>query len=309
MHTEGFQIVVLGCTGGPRENNLSGYLMSPLESQEWIVLDAGSLISGIDCALAKDSLKDVHFSSSALVPAGEMLTGHVRCFLISHAHLDHIAGLVLNSQADGKKSILGIAPTIDNIRDHIFNGRIWPNYGNEGLEPILNRYVYVRLPLHQSQPIPNTSMKVEAYLLSHPRGYPSTAFLIEYKGQYLLYFGDTSSDFVEEEKHLTRIWKRVAPLVKEKRLRGILLECSFSQKDSEFVEYGHLDPRLMMKEFHELSQIAQERLNHLKVMVTHRKESLIKGNDALENIKQELFEKNDLGIDFIFPTQGERYLF
>lgn len=309
MSGEAFQIVVLGCMGGPRENNLSGYLLSPLEQQEWIALDAGSLLAGIECALKKNALKDVCFSDSSLEPAAEMLREHVRCFLISHAHLDHIAGLVLNSQMDSKKSILGISPTIDNLRDHIFNGIIWPNYGNEGLEPILNHYSYVRLPLHQAQPVPQTSMRVESYLLSHPHGYPSTAFLIEHKGRYLLYVGDTSSDFLEEEKHLARIWRRIAPLVKEKKLYGILLECSYAHKDAEFVEYGHLDTRLMMKEFHVLAQILGDPLTDLRVMVTHRKESLKKEHNVLASIQQELLEKNDLGIDFIFPDQGSRYLF
>lgn len=227
---EVFQVVVLGCTGGPRESNLSGYLMSPLASQEWIAFDAGSLLEGIERALEKKSLLGVPFTDSGLTNAAEMLVKHLRAFLISHAHLDHVAGLVLNSQIDEGKYILGIDPTIDNIRDYLFNGRIWPNYANEGSEPMLRRYFYQRLPLHLPQSIPLTSMKVEAFLLSHPRGYPSSAFLVDYQDHYLLYFGDTSSDVLESEKHLARVWQRITPLLKAKKLRGILLECSFPQK-------------------------------------------------------------------------------
>ena len=206
-----FQVVVLGCTGGPKENNLSSYLMSPIASQEWIAFDAGSLLGGIDRALEKKSLLGVPFTDPELNPAAEMLVKHLRAFLISHAHLDHVAGLVLNSQIDDSKYILGIDPTIDNIRDYLFNGRIWPNYADEGAEPMLRRYMYQRLPLHVPQAIPLTSMKVEAFLLSHPRGYPSTAFLVEYQGHYLLYFGDTSSDVLESEKHLAG-FGNVSPL-------------------------------------------------------------------------------------------------
>jgi 3',5'-cyclic-nucleotide phosphodiesterase len=303
-----FQVIVLGCTGGPREANVSGYLLSPLAEQEWIALDAGTLLGGIDRALEKNNLKDVVFSDNKLTPAGEMLVKHLRCFLISHAHLDHIAGLVLNSQVDSKKSIVGIDPTINNIRDHIFNGRIWPNYGNEGFEPILNLYEYVRLPLHQEAGIPRTSMNVEAYLLSHPHGYPSTAFLIEFHGEYLLYFGDTSSDFLEEEKHLARVWKRIAPLIQEHKLHGMLLECSFPHKDADLVVYGHLDTKLMMRELHVLAETAKVSLEGFKVIVTHRKESLKKGVDVNEVIREELVAANDLGINFLFPTQGDRYL-
>lgn len=307
MITHAFQLVVLGCTGGPRETNVSGYLISPLEQQEWIVCDAGSLLAGIDCALAKNNLKSVSFTDETLTPAAEMLNRHIRCFLISHAHLDHVSGLVLNSQIDGNKYILGVDSTIDNIRDHLFNGRIWPNYGSEGAEPVLRRYRYLRLPLHKQKEIPNTSMSVEAYLLSHPNGSPSSAFLIEYKGEYILYLGDTSSDLLEKEKNLTRVWHRIAPLLQENKLHGILLECSFPQKDADQVIYGHLDTKLMIKELHALSQIAGVSLKGLKVMVTHRKETLKKGPDALEAIKAELLAMNDLGVDFLFPTQGDSY--
>lgn len=306
---EAFQIVVLGCTGGPKESNLSGYLLSPLQTSEWIALDAGSLLVGIERAIEKGNLAHVAFTDKQLQPAIEMLSKHIRGFLISHAHLDHILGLVMNSQADSYKFIAGIDTTIDNIRDHIFNARIWPNYGNEGVDPILAHYKYLRLPLKERQKIPNTSMQVEAFLLSHPGGYPSTAFLIEHSDQYLLYFGDTSSDFLEEEKHLARIWHRITPLLKEKRFHGMLLECSFSHKESEQVIYGHLDTKLVMKELHHLQEISGVPLKGLKVMLTHKKESLHNRFDVCTQIKEELREMNDLGIDFIFPEQGDRFTF
>ena len=304
-----FQIVVLGCSGGPRENNISGYLISPLSSQQWIVLDAGSLLGGIDKALAKDNLKNVTLTDPKMTPSCEMLVKHIKGYLLSHAHLDHISGLVLNSQIDSKKYILGIDSTIDNLRDHIFNGKIWPNYGSEGIEPILNRYQYVRLSLHKEQPIPDTEMTVETYLLSHPHGYPSSAFLIEYKGRYLLYFGDTSSDYLEGEKHLERIWHRIAPLLKNGSLHGIMLECSFPHEDADQVIYGHLDTHLMIRELHHLAEIAGTSVKGLNVLITHRKECLKKERDAHLKIQEELTALNDLGVALHFPKQGDRFTF
>ncbi len=304
-----FQLVVMGCTGGPHEGNLSGYLLAPAESHDWIALDAGTLLTGIEKAFERKTLTDSIFLGKECVPAAELLLNHLKAFLISHAHLDHIAGLVLNSQVDTFKSILGIDPTIDNLRDHIFNGRIWPNYGDEGVEPTLKRYHYQRLPLHRPTPIPETSMKVEAFLLSHPRGYPSTAFLIEYNDAYLLYFGDTSSDSLEHEKHLSRIWKRIAPLIASKKLKGMLLECSYSHKEAAQAVFGHLDTKLMMVEMHHLAEVAQTSLEGLNVVVTHRKESISSGDDPETEITSELSEMNDLGINFIIPAQGDRLLF
>lgn len=304
---EVFQVVVMGCTGGPREGNLSGYLVSPLECNEWIAWDAGTLLAGIDSAFRKNNLDPALFSDPEFTPTGEMLREHVRAFLISHTHLDHIAGLVLNSQIDTKKAILGIDSTIDNFRDHIFNGKIWPNYGDEGKEP-LKRYHYVRLPLAKATPIPNTSMHVEAYLLSHPGDYPSTAFLIEYKGDYLLYFGDTSSDALEKNNHLATVWQRVAPLIQEGKLRGIFLECSYPDEESDQVVFGHLDAQLMINELHRLADYVETSLQGLNVVVTHRKETLKKGEDPSERIAEELTALNDLSVNLIFPEQGDRIL-
>src|SRR5262249_13324283 len=145
--------------------------------------------------------------------------------------------------------------TINDLKNHIFNGRIWPNYGNEGSDPILGLYTYVRLGLHKRQSIPDTDMTVEAFVLSHPHNYASTAFLIEYQGKYIVYFGDTASDQFESERHLAAIWERIAPLVRQNVLHGILLECSFPHQDAEQVIYGHLDTRLMMQELHRLKDI------------------------------------------------------
>ena len=152
-------------------------------------------------------------------------------------------------------------------------------------------------------------MNVEAYLLSHPHDYPSTAFLIECEGDYLLYFGDTSSDKVEKERHIESIWRRIAPILKAGKLSGMLLECSFPNNGVDGTLLGHLNPKLMMREFHHLAQIAGVSLKGLNVVVTHRKERLETGPDAKALIIKELAEANDLGLHLIFPHQGDKIIF
>lgn len=302
-----FQVVVLGCMGGPKVENLSGYLLSSLSEPEWIALDAGSLLSGIEIAIKNNNLEAQLFSSSSLTPACEMLKNHLKAYLISHAHLDHIAGLVVNSPIDDSKWILGTDPTIDNLRDHIFNGKIWPNYGSEGDRPI-KKYHYLRLPIYETIPIPSTKFTVTTFPLSHPRQYPSSAFLIQYKGDSILYFGDTSSDVMEGKKHLASIWEHVGPLVREKKLRGIFLECSHCRAEAVQTIYGHLDSELMIGELRHLAKIAKCSLENFKVIVTHRKESMSCDVDAPSLIANELLERNDIGVHFIFPTRGDKIL-
>ncbi len=64
---------------------------------------------------------------SAYLRAG-LMASFSSAFLISHAHLDHILGLVLGSASlPGKRSVFGLKPTLENILD-MFNGKIWPSW-------------------------------------------------------------------------------------------------------------------------------------------------------------------------------------
>ncbi len=51
--SQAFEVVVLGAYGGPKESNLSGYLLAPKGADGFIALDAGSLLHGIDLAAKK----------------------------------------------------------------------------------------------------------------------------------------------------------------------------------------------------------------------------------------------------------------
>jgi len=302
-----FKVIALGCTGGPRESDISGYMVYPIDNpDEALIIDAGTLLNGIIVAGERGNLIDFHCESGALTAVGEVFLKKVRGYLISHAHLDHIAALVINSQVDsGHKFIAATDSTIKDLSDHIFNNVIWPNYGSEGREPILKKYQYVRTPLHEMVELPHVKFKVESHRLSHPHDYPSTAFLLEYKDSYLLYFGDTSPDVLEKEKHLAHIWKRIAPLIREGKLQGMLLECSVPDLDSEQVIYGHLNPKMLIQELRQLELEVGGSLNGLKVIVTHRKESLLR-QTTLEQIVDQIRASSDLSVEFIFPMQGDR---
>ena len=45
-----FATIVLGNTGGPREDNLSSYLLAPKGEDNFVALDAGTLLVGISKA-------------------------------------------------------------------------------------------------------------------------------------------------------------------------------------------------------------------------------------------------------------------
>ncbi|MCB1180471.1 MAG: 3',5'-cyclic-nucleotide phosphodiesterase [Chlamydiia bacterium] len=306
----GFRLIVLGCSGGPAENNLSGYLLAPSTSANFIALDAGTLLSGIFKAVEQQAFADIETEDGKKLSQAEDIFIHqIKSYVISHPHLDHIAGLVVNSQNDAPKTILGLDTTIDVIRDHLFNWKVWPNYGNEGNSPQVPLYKYLRLTVGEQTLIPDTKMKVEPFHLSHHK-YPSTAFLIEYNDEYLLYFGDTGSDKLEKVNYLDTIWNRIAPLLAAGKLKGMLLECSFPKHPAHKQLYGHLDTQLFFEELHLLkAKVPFDALNGLKVVVTHMKAELAASPDARTIIRLELNTTNDLGIQLIYPQQGMRINF
>ncbi|KAL8719003.1 MAG: hypothetical protein Q9225_003941 [Loekoesia sp. 1 TL-2023] len=60
----------------------------------------------------------------------------ISTFLITHPHLDHVAGFAINTaalqQTLRRKRVAALPSTIEAIKEHIFNGVIWPNLSDEG---------------------------------------------------------------------------------------------------------------------------------------------------------------------------------
>ncbi len=194
-----FKILPLGTYGGELDDNLSSYLIAPAGSQDWVALDAGTLCHGIKILSQREFEK---LGGEKQLTRESFFLNKVKGYLISHAHLDHINGLVLCSTIDKNKPILALSSTIDYLKKDIFNWEIWPNFADEGKVPQLRKYHYQHLKLGEIQSIPNTSMSVQPFVLSHGVGYISTAFLIGAQGYYVIYFGDTGADAVEKSSHL-----------------------------------------------------------------------------------------------------------
>lgn len=305
-----FSVIALGAGGGPGQDDLSAYLLAPAGSSDYVALDAGTLLAGIKKAWNAGSFRDLRPPADAtLAPEGWILRERVKAYLISHGHLDHVAGLIVDSPEDGSKEILALPSTIDVIRDHLFNRRAWPNFGNEG-EAALKKYRYVRLEPGRAQAIAGTAMSVEPFALSHA-GVVSTAFLIGGGGAAALYVGDTGPDAVERGDRLGVVWTRIAPLVRDGTLRGILIEVSYPDGRPDHLLFGHLTPAWLM---HELRRLAEQvdptnpaqALRRLTVVVTHIKPSLNVGPSTRERIARQLAERNDLGVRLVIIRQGER---
>ncbi len=308
-----FQVMPLGTSGGELEDNLSAYLVAPIDSNKFVALDAGTLCSSIK-KITVAQLKKMQIAEQPSQSLQEVFfKQHIKAYLLSHAHLDHISGLIICSTIDSKKGIMGTESTINYLRDNIFNWKIWPNFADEGAKPLLKNYHYHRIDFKGNNTIPGTTMTVKAFPLSHGNGYPSTAFLLESKGFYLLYVGDTGADPLEKSQDLNQLWRAIAPLIKARKLTAIFIESSYPNSQPPLKLFGHLTPHWLLVELRELAlavdpQHPQQALSGLKIIVTHIKQGLESENNA-EVILQELNTANDLKVHFIIPqTDSPLYM-
>jgi 3',5'-cyclic-nucleotide phosphodiesterase len=102
------------------------------------------------------------YASRDVQRAGYLIRNHVFAYFIGHPHLDHVAGLVLNSPQDyfdgaeyvillnnnhasgtpaddrpKAKAIVGLPSTLSALNNNVFNNQVWPN-----LPQITQRYEY-----------------------------------------------------------------------------------------------------------------------------------------------------------------------
>lgn len=292
-----FTVVPLGVKGGLDEGNLSAYLVAPAGTTSYVCLDAGSLHQGIEKAIANNVFS---------VKADTVLRNYLKAYLISHAHLDHVAGLLLNAPDDASKSIYGLAECLTVIQRDYFNWHAWPNFGSGGNPPALRKYQLHALAPRQQTTIERTAMNVQCFPLSHGAAYQSAAFLLESKGAYLLYLGDTGADELEKSHNLRDLWQAVQPLVVAGKLKAVFLEASYPNEQPENQLFGHLTPARLMQELSVLGQLAGAKaLRGLPVVITHLKPTA--ANEAA--IKKQLKEANKLQVKLIFPEQGHRLEF
>ncbi|KXX76893.1 3',5'-cyclic-nucleotide phosphodiesterase [Madurella mycetomatis] len=148
-----------GSGGGPLENNVTAFLVRSLASG-WakgsvVAVDAGVHLSAIVKILEEtqpaglgqaDGPSLPHIltagpfaglevpKASAKANAAHIHKNLIDTYLITHPHLDHISGFVINTAGlpgARPKRLAGLPTTINAFKTHIFNNTIWPNLSDE----------------------------------------------------------------------------------------------------------------------------------------------------------------------------------
>ncbi|KAI0538976.1 cAMP phosphodiesterase class-II [Xylaria digitata] len=147
------QVIVLGAGGGPKESNVTALLVRSMETG-WargsvVAVDAGIHLSAIAKIFEETQPSGVSFpytlkagpfegmqinSACADTNAGYVTRHLIDTYLITHPHLDHISGFVINTAGlpgTRPKRLAGLPSTISAFKQHIFNNVIWPNLSDE----------------------------------------------------------------------------------------------------------------------------------------------------------------------------------
>lgn len=288
-----FSIVPLGVKGGIDESNLSAYMVGAAGSNNYICMDAGTLHSGIEKAVSKHTFN---------APAETVLKQYIKGYFISHAHLDHVSGLIINSPEDSTKSIYGLPSCLETIKTHYFTWASWANFAGDGEKPVLKKYSYKPMEPGQPVTVDGTGLSVQVFPLSHSN-LVGAAYLVKNNDAYVLYLGDTGPDEVEKSTKLRELWQAIAPLISKGELKAIMIEVSYPNEQPDKSLFGHLTPTWLMKEMQVLQSLTGAgKLKGFNLMVTHVKPP----QKNIDKLKQQLKQQNTLGLNLIFPQQGKR---
>lgn len=277
---------------------------------------------------------------SSMKRAGFVLRNHVWGYLLGHAHLDHITGLILNSPEDfftdtnqmisntskRLKPIVGTESTIHTLETSVFNDELWPNLVKKG-----DQYRYVTVDhgsVHQVNSLlelttdnrhPNLyeswrDVTVKVLPLCHGT-VNSTAYLFDasVNSDQVLYFSDTGPSVNDDlskcswEQRLNSVWSDES--LKVDTLRGIFIEVSISNDTPESELYGHLRPTDLIKSLNSLKNLrSMDSMSHITIVIQHIIPSFDSGEDVVSTIQRQIADgadKYDIDAQFVYPEQGE----
>jgi ribonuclease BN (tRNA processing enzyme) len=174
--------------------------------------------------------------------------------LVSHAHLDHVAGLAslaetLACSGSGRAvKISGIAPVLATIQGSVFNNVVWPNFASipAGAPAVQYRTLVEDAEQRVGE------LWVTPVAVSHT--VPASGFIIHDGGTGLVYSGDTAPT--------EALWQAARSLG---GIRAVLLECAFPDRLAGLAEVSrHLTPSLVRREVDKISADVPVWIFHVK---------------------------------------------
>lgn len=197
-------------------------------------------------------LVDAGTVTGALSVAEQLEVEHV---LVSHAHLDHIAGLAFLTEtlacapAARPVTVAGVEPVVQALRTSVFNSVVWPDFAQipSPTAPVLK---YRSLVEGAEQRL--GELWVTPVGVSH--SVPTTGFIIHDGARGFIYSGDTGPT--------QALWAAARGL---RGLRAVILECAFPNRLRALADTArHLTPELVRREIDKLPPGVPVWIFHIK---------------------------------------------
>ena len=219
---------VLGCSGGIGGNlRTTSFLLD-----HDVLIDAGTGVS--ELSLAELSVID-----------------HV---FVTHSHLDHIACIPMMVDSvwmmrDRPITIYAIEETLEILKQHIFNWKIWPDFSEipNAQQPSM-RYQAIEL----GETVVLNGRRITAVPANHV--VPAVGYQLDSGKASLVFTGDTTTN--------NALWKVVNKI---ENLRYLIIESAFSNSEKELAVLSkHLCPSLLAAELDKFKRKAEVFITHLK---------------------------------------------
>jgi len=188
----------------------------------------------------------------ALASSEQVVIEHA---LISHSHLDHVAGLAFLTEtlalceAPKPLTISSLEPVVKALRTTVFNDALWPDFSQL---PTPGRPIVKYRTLLEETEHPVGDLWVTAVAVNHT--VPCTGFIVHDGASGIVYSGDTGPT--------DALWKAASRL---KTLRAVILECAFPNRLGPLAEVAkHMTPALIRRELDKLPGDVPVLIYHVK---------------------------------------------
>jgi ribonuclease BN (tRNA processing enzyme) len=198
------------------------------------------------------TLVDAGTVTGALDVSEQLEVEHV---LVSHSHLDHIAGLAFLTEtlactsATRPLSVAAVEPVVHALRTSVFNNVVWPDFAQipSPQAPIIK---YRGLVEGAEQRVGD--LWVTPVGVNHT--VPATGFIVHDGSRGFIYSGDTGPT--------QSLWTAARGLT---GIRAIILECAFPNRLRDLADTArHLTPDLVRREIDKLPPEIPVWIFHIK---------------------------------------------
>jgi len=222
------RIKVLGCSGGVGP----GLRTTSLLVNDTLLIDAGTGV----CDLSLEQMR------------------RIADVFITHSHLDHVAGLAFMADnlfdlIDRPVRIHATADTLQTLREHLFNWKLWPDFSElpDKARPLIT--------WHRVTPgVPDqvNGHTLTAFNVLHT--VPGVGYALEGKEGTFAFSGDT---YATDD-----LWSALNALP---RLDQLMIDVAFTDDDDELARVSrHFTPRLLGQELKKLRHKPKLYLTHHK---------------------------------------------